>query len=103
MNERVTNGEAFRQLNDEQKAMFRETYRNHPLTDYIDWDAFYESENGNALDFVKCIEKTVDESGNDVFFLERIQEDDMDYKLMFVCGENIFVKEPDDSDYTSEV
>lgn len=102
MNRQITNGEAFQQLNEAQKEAFRETYRNHPLADYIDWDAFYESGNGNALDFVKHIEKTVDENGGVVFFLKRIQENDMDYKLMFVCSENIFVKEPDDSDYTSE-
>lgn len=93
----TTNGNAFQKLDNTQKEAFRETYRNHPLADFIDWDAFYESQNGNTLDFVKCIDKYKDENGNTVFFLKQIQEDDMDYKLLFVCGENCFIKEPDDS------
>lgn len=90
----LTNGEAYEALPDEEKDKFREIYNNHPLTDYIDWKAYYASSNGNALDFVKCIDKYKDADGNQVYVLKEITEDDLDYKLIFNCGNNTFDKIP---------
>ena len=93
-----TNGELFSALSSEEKKKFRETYSNHPLAKYIDWQAYYSSSDGNTLNFVKCLDKYKDEEGRQVFVLDRIIEDDCDYKLIFVCEENEFYKVPDDTD-----
>lgn len=94
MNAMQTNGEAYQALPDEEKNNFREIYGNHPLADYIDWQAYYASNNGNALDFVRCIDKYKDKDGKQVYVLEDITEDDLDYKLIFVCEDNTFCKVP---------
>lgn len=92
-----TNGMSYSALTPEEKEKFRETYNNHPLVNFIDWQAYYNSSDGNALHFVRCIDKYTDEEGRRVFVLDKINEDDLDYKLIFVCEENSFYKIPDDA------
>lgn len=90
----MTNEMAFSNLTAEGQQEFRKVYNRHPLSDYIDWQAYFASENGNALDFVKCIDKFKDADGNQIYVLEEVVEDDLDYKLVFNCGDNIFGKIP---------
>lgn len=90
----MTNGEMYSTLTVGEQIEFRKVYNEHPLADYIDWDSYYKSENGNALDFVNYISKYTDDNGNTVFVLEECVEDDMDYCLIFVCGDNTFYKVP---------
>lgn len=90
----MTNGEAYKTLNDREREEFRKVYGDHPLADYIDWDSYYESENGNAMDFVNCLDSYVDEDGNTILVLEEVVEDDMDYYLIFDCDEGSFMKVP---------
>lgn len=90
----MTNGELFKQLSERDKAKFRKLYSKHPLSEYIDWDAFYDSDNGNALDFVMCLEKTTNDEGNTILVLKEIQEDGEDYKLAFNCFTGELYKEP---------
>ena len=90
----MTNGEAYNILTDKERADCFKVYDNHPLTDYIDWDSYYESENGNALDFVNCLDRFVDEDNGTVFVLEEFVEDDMDYCLVYVCALNAFFVVP---------
>lgn len=91
----MTNGKTYQGLTQEQQKDFRKTYQNHLLVDYIDWKAFYDSENGNAMDFVQYLDKYTDEKGQTVYVLDKLVENDMDYKLIFVCEENTFYKVPD--------
>lgn len=90
----MTNGEAYSNLTLEEKDEFRKVYNDHPLADYIDWDEYYASTDGNALDFVRCLNRLTDADGEAVFVLEELVEDDMDYYLIFVCGDNTFYKVP---------
>lgn len=89
-----TNGMGYKSLSLEEKKKFREMYNNHPLVNYIDWEAYYNSYDGNALNFVECIGKYKDEEGRQVFVLGYITENDLDYKLLFVCEKNEFYKVP---------
>lgn len=91
-----TNGEAFTALSAKEKEFFYKTYKTHPLSDYIDWKAYYVSKNGNALDFVVCLDEYTDEEGKRVFVLKEIVEDDCDYLLIYVCEDNMFYKIPDE-------
>lgn len=95
MLDKKTNGEAYKNLSDEEKNDFRKMYMEHPLASYIDWEAYYNSTDGNALNFVICINKYEDEEGRLVFTLENLIIDDLDYKLIFVCEEETFYKVPD--------
>lgn len=52
----MTNREYLNTLTAEERASVEETYRNHVLYDYIAWDLFWNSENGNEMEFVKCLE-----------------------------------------------
>lgn len=90
-----TNGKNYNELSPEEKEVFVDMYKNHPLNNYIDWESYYNSENGNALDFVKCIDKYKDEEEKEVFVLEKTVIDEHDYLLIFVCEENSFYKVPD--------
>lgn len=94
MSTNMTNGQAYNRLTAKEQEEFRKVYDNHPLADYIDWDEYYESPNGNALDFVKCIDKYTNDENHTVFVLEELVEDDMDFCLIFVCEDNAFYKVP---------
>lgn len=94
----MTNGKAFQNLSQEEKEQFMQTYNDYPLKDYVDWQSYYDSGNGNALDFVVAIAKGRNEDGNLVFVLDEFSEDDMDYKLIYVCEENAFYKVADNPD-----
>lgn len=96
----TTNGEAFSALSPTEKEDFYKTYKNHPLGDYIDWKAYYESNDGNALNFVVALNEYYDEDGKRVFVLKELIEDDCDYLLIYVCEDNTFYKIPDERDKT---
>lgn len=98
MLETATNEKAYFMLNQSQKQVFVEVYRNHPLAEYIDWTAFYDSTNGNTLDFVRCIDRYINEEGKEVFLLKKFTKDEMDYKLLFICEDNMFIEVPDTTD-----
>lgn len=89
-----TNGQFFCDLKPSEQEDFRRKYGSHPLVDYIDWDAFYASDDGDEMNFVNCIRKGEDEEGNTVFVLCYIISQDEDYELIFVCGKNEFYKIP---------
>lgn len=89
-----TNSNAYSGLSEKDKQHFLDTYSNHPLHDYIDWKAFYESENGNEMDFVKAIGKEKNENGDTVYILDIVIENDEDYELLFDTTENEFQKRP---------
>ncbi len=90
----MTNAEHFATLSPEQKAEYRKVYESHPLYNYIDWDAFFDSDNGYTLDFVRCESSYENDDGNLVLVLDTITENDEDYKLEYICGENMFQKNP---------
>ena len=94
--EKPTNGLNFEKLSAKEKEKFRETYRNSPLSKYINWEKFYKSDNGNTLDFVVCLEKKTDDEGNVIFVLENIQENGEDYLLVYNCTDGCFYKEPEE-------
>ena len=94
----TTNGKAFANLSPEEQKQFSETYANHPLKDFIDWRAYYDSLDGNALNFVVCLSEYHDEEGKRVFVLKEFVEEDCDYLLIYVCEDNMFYKIPDERD-----
>lgn len=94
MENTITNIEAFNALTAKKQEELRSVYASHPLVDYIDWDEYYDSPNGNALDFVKCVDSYTDEENRLVFVLEELVDDDEDYYLIFVCEDNAFYKVP---------
>ena len=91
----MTNGAVYQKLATEEKVYFRRLYNDHPLFGFIDWKAFYESENGNAMDFVSYQEKFQNKYGQTVYVLEDlISENNEDYKLIYICEEDAFYKVP---------
>lgn len=93
--EKETNGKTFDTLTSEEKIEFKETYKNHPLFDFIDWEAFYHSKNGNAFDFVDCITKAKDEDGNEMLVLKKLTDNNEDYLLVYMLKDGNFYKIPD--------
>lgn len=60
----MTNKEYMESLAPEQQADFKATYskeRQGELYDYIDWNAWWNSEDRNELHFLKCMYQYVDE------------------------------------------
>ncbi len=91
----MTNGEVFQSLTTEEKLLFRKYYNSHPLFGFIDWKAFYESEDGNAMNFVSYQNKYKNIYGQTVYVLEDlISENNEDYQLIYICEEDAFYKVP---------
>ena len=91
----MTNGEIYNTLPDDEKNKFRAAYNSHPLFNYIDWKAFYNSDDGNALNFVKYRNKYITKQGDIVYILDNITSDNQeDYQLAYNCTEDAFYKIP---------
>lgn len=90
----MTNSKVYEGLPEDKKLDFLKSYAEHPLVDYIDWKAFYASEDGNEMNFVKALRTYTDEDGNKVYVLEETVMFDEDYELIFISGKNEFQKIP---------
>jgi len=80
----MTNKEYFFTLSPEKQEQFQKTYANHKLTEYIDWSAFMESEDGNELHFLKVMDKYTDEKGRECLVLKRYDRNGMDYQTIYI-------------------
>ena len=85
----MTNFEYMKSLTEEQRKEVEKTYTRHPLAKYIDWEAFFSSEDGNEMHFVKELRRRVYE-GNECIVLEEIIEDGILYDKMF-DGEEVVI------------
>lgn len=90
----MTNMQYMQFLSPQKQEECKNVYMTHPLAQYIDWDAFLKSENGNSLDFLKRESEYTDENNNKVYVLDTIVENNECYSLVFICGENTFHKIP---------
>ncbi len=91
----MTNGAVYQKLPTDEKLLFRKLYNSHPLFGFIDWKAFYESENGNAMDFVLYQDKFQNKYGQTIYVLADVSsETNEDYKLVYICEEDAFYKIP---------
>lgn len=79
----MTNYEYIRTLPNEQRIEVQKTYARHPLAKYIDWRAFFQSENGNEIDFVRFIRKETDELDRVVYTLEESIIDGIMYAKIY--------------------
>ena len=67
--------------NDKKKECY-ELYRNHPLYDFIDWNAFLNSENGNEMQFVRYKTIIYDEFGNEDYVLKEENDSLLIYSII---------------------
>lgn len=67
--------------NDKKKECY-ELYRNHPLYDFIDWNAFLNSENGNEMQFVRYKTIIYDEFGNEYYVLKEENDSLLIYSII---------------------
>ncbi len=89
-----TNSDVYFGLSDKDKQHFLDTYENHPLKDYIDWNAFYRSNDGNEMHFVKALRTRQNEDGGMVYVLKEVVENDEDYEVVYDTTENEIQKLP---------
>ena len=92
----MTNKEYYLSLNDKGKQDFENTCKEHPLNEYIDWEAFFDSEDGNEMHFVAA-EKEYDEELGDIIILKELTENNEDYLLVFIVNDTLFAKIADTS------
>lgn len=59
----MTNREHLATLNAEDRKECEATYsrERHPLYDYIDWDAYWDNEDGNEMHFLRKLDEYTDE------------------------------------------
>ena len=79
----ITNSEFFQKLSETDKEKFLDTYSQHPLADYIDWKAFYESADGDEMHFLKYERTFKNENGNLVYVLAEIDDNGEDYEIIY--------------------
>lgn len=87
----MTNREKIENLSPERKANAEKTYSKgvHPLYDYIDWNAWWNSEEPDELKYLRKVKDIVDEKENKYYLLqENIIRNNMEYILLFRCSTN---------------
>ena len=89
-----TNSDVYQGLSETDKENFLNTYSNHPLVDYIDWKAFYESDDGDEMHFLKYERKEKNENGSLVYVLADIDDNGEDYEIIYDTDEKEVQKRP---------
>ncbi len=91
----MTNIQELKSMVGETREKFLSAYENHPLKDYIDWDSFFESDDGNEMHFLCCYDVFVDENDMTNIILEYFSDDEgLDYMLTYVIDEDCFYEVP---------
>lgn len=67
----MTNYEQRKNIPPHQKEECERLYREHPLAEYIEWQKYFESDDGNEMHFVKAIDVYSDENGKTNYVLEK--------------------------------
>lgn len=101
--EGTKNGTAFENLSFEEQNVFLKQYGEYPLKDYVDWESYYNSDDGNVMNFVHCIGECRNDNGERLLILDRLTIDDSDYMLVYNCEDNSFYTMPDTLDFDYEL
>ena len=74
---------------------YKKVYENHPLKDYIDWDSFLNSTDGNEMHFL-CAEKIfIDENDKTNIILESFSDENgLDYNKVYIVEDDSFYDIP---------
>ena len=91
---KMTNSDIYESLSEADKKSFTETYSQHPLADYIDWKAFYESDDGDEMHFLKYERTEKNENGSLVYVLKEIDDNGEDYEIIYDTDEQEVQKRP---------
>lgn len=82
-----------------EKALKMYSPESYVLYDYIDWKSFFDSEDGNALNFLRRLSEFEDERGNKYVILEDdIVIDDMDYVKIYSFKDDQIINMPKSED-----
>lgn len=94
----MTNREYRNSLPETEQVKWDKTYMNgHPLKEYINWEAFLDSENGNELDFLlDTVEIAEDTYGRKIYVLDRYDDKDtgFSYADIYIAETDEFWKVP---------
>lgn len=91
----MTNKEQLEKMSADKRADCENFYRSHPLTKYIDWNAFLNSGDGNEMHFLKALETFRDENGKTNIVLEKYSEDGIDYRTVYVPEDGEILEIPE--------
>lgn len=87
----MSNKDYIETLSEKRKNKCINTYLNHPLYKYIDWEAFFNSEDGNEMHFLNALDVYSDSEDNVYYVLEEQSIDGVDYKLCFVNNDFLLI------------
>lgn len=94
----MTNREYRNSLPEAEQEKWDNTYtKGHPLKEYIDWNAFLDSEDGNELNFlISKVEVAEDIFGRKVYVLDRYTDETtgIDCAYVYVAEADEFWKTP---------
>lgn len=92
----MTNREYLENLTQEAQQDCLATYskNKHPLYDYIDWDAYWGSTDGNELHFLRTIREYTDNEGRRYAVLKEMSVDGMDYELSYRFDDDSIIQSP---------
>ena len=91
----LTNLLHYNSLTAEEKLKYKKQYLAHPLAEFIDWKAYFASDDGNEMHFVKSLGECITEDNKVAIILEHHVIDDMDYKLVYVIEDEELLDVPD--------
>lgn len=89
----MTNREYRNSLTEAEQAKWDMTYMSgHPLKEYINWEAFLDSEDGNEMNFlVDSVDVAKDIYGRTVYVLEhKVDEAGLDYFYVYLAETDQF-------------
>ena len=89
----MTNKERLDSLSPAERRECMTQYFDHPLFKYIDWKAFFESENGNEMDFVMGEYAYSDICGEIIILGEEVRECE-DYVYVYILSDKSFAVVP---------
>lgn len=94
----MTNKEHLDTLNAEDRKECESTYsrEHHPLYDYIDWKAFWNSEDGNEMHFLNKLDEFTDIYGKKYAVLKKEidAEEHIDYATVFCYDDSEILRCP---------
>jgi hypothetical protein len=88
----MTNAEQIKTLNPKLQEKYINAYRKHPLHDFIDWDSFLGSTDGNEMHFLKSQGSFIDEQGRTNIILEKVIINNKEYRKVYIVENNSFAR-----------
>lgn len=86
-----TNYEKMSSMPEIERANCMQVYKRHPLYNYINWEEFWKSTDGNEMHFLQYLDKFIDKDQNTNIVLELYNTNGNKMGKIYICEKNKIV------------